>query len=325
MSELLNINNLTVQFETDDGPVTAVDRVCLSISKGQTLGLVGESGSGKSVTAMSTLRLIPCPPGQITGGTITHHGRDLLHLPINELRRIRGARISMIFQEPMTALSPLHRIGRQLVETLRFHRTISRKDAWQCALEWLRKVGIPAPEERINAYPHELSGGMRQRVMIAMALMLEPELIIADEPTTALDVTIQAQILELMSSMREPDTALWLITHDMGVIRELCTHVAVMYAGQIVETGTCNELFNNPLHPYTKALLTSIPSLEGKTDRLPVIKGQVPSPRDYPPGCRFAERCPRCFEPCRDFPPTQTDLYGRQVRCHLYDPAHRTH
>lgn len=321
MTPLLSIKNLSVQFHTDEGPVTAVDRVSLDIRAGQTWGLVGESGSGKSVTALSLLRLLPAPPAHITADAVLFQGVDLLHMPIEQLRSLRGAQISVIFQEPMTALSPLHRIGDQLIEALRFHRRISRRSARETAASWLAKVGIPDPEMRMNAYPHELSGGMRQRVMIAMALLLEPRLIIADEPTTALDVTIQAQILELIRSMLQADTSLLLITHDMGVIREMCSHVAVMYAGEIVESATTNELFNNPLHPYTQALLASIPSLHRGKSRLPTIEGQVPSPKNLPCGCRFAARCPARFDRCEREHPESSDLYGRRVACLKYPPG----
>jgi len=318
MTPLLSIQNLTVRFETDEGLITAVDGISLDVQQGQTWGLVGESGSGKSVTALSILRLVPSPPGIIASGAILFQGHDLLRLPIEQLRPLRGEQISLIFQEPMTALSPLHRIGDQLIETIRFHRAGSRRDARKIALDWMEKVGIPDPEARLDAWPHELSGGMRQRVMIAMALMLEPSLIIADEPTTALDVTIQAQILDLMRSMRRADTSLLLITHDMAVIREMCTHVAVMYAGEIVETATADELFHNPLHPYTRALLASIPSLHRDEKRLPVIEGQVPSPHQMPEGCRFAARCPLRFDRCTTEHPTPLDLYGRRVACWKY-------
>ncbi len=299
MDPLLHIQDLTVQFDTDEGVLTAVDGVSLEVRPGEVLGLVGESGCGKSVTAMSVLRLIPSPPGRIAGGRILFDDRDLLALPIAELRRIRGREISMIFQEPMTALSPLHRVGRQLVETLRLHKDISRSEAWRTGIEWLRKVGVPAAEERMHAYPFQLSGGMRQRVMIAMALMLEPRLVIADEPTTALDVTVQAQILDLMLEMKGTDAALLLITHDMGVIWETCDRVAVMYASRIVETGSRDAVFHTPLHPYTQGLLRAIPGLQPEAERLPTIPGQVPSLIDLPPACAFADRCPFAVERCR--------------------------
>jgi peptide/nickel transport system ATP-binding protein/oligopeptide transport system ATP-binding protein len=315
MKSLLDIKNLSVSFETDEGTVPAVTEVSLTINKGEVLGLVGESGCGKSVTSMSILRLIPSPPGRIDSGKIIFNDKDLLSLPIKDLRRIRGKFISMIFQEPMTALSPLHRIGRQLVETQEFHKKIDRKEAWQIGEEWLYKTGIPDPKKTMYAYPFQLSGGMRQRVMIAMALMLDPQLIIADEPTTALDVTIQSQIFDLMREMRKKETSLLLITHDMGVIWEMCDRVAVMYASEIVETGTVREIFENPLHPYTQALLNSIPTLDIRQKKLESIQGQVPSPLNYPKGCRFQDRCKYTFGKCRNEHPQLYDINNRHVRC----------
>ncbi len=333
MKPLLEIQNVSVSFRSSDGDVTpAVSNVSLSIQKGDVLGLVGESGCGKSVTAMSILRLLPTPPGQIDGGSIFYEGEDLLQLPIEKMQRIRGNAISMIFQEPMTALSPLQRIGAQLVEALRMHPTtsrtvnnlppnkrgnLSRREAWKTAEGWLTKVGIPDASERMYAYPHQLSGGMRQRVMIAMALMLYPALLIADEPTTALDVTIQAQIFDLIRGMRKKDTSMLLITHDMGVIWEMCSHIAVMYASEIVETGTVDKVFKDPIHPYTKALIAVIPGKVLPGEHLPAIPGQVPSPGDYPKGCHFQDRCHYAFDRCRqDHPP----LYchgDRSIRCFL--------
>ncbi|NOY80127.1 MAG: ABC transporter ATP-binding protein [Kiritimatiellaeota bacterium] len=319
MDPLLHIQDLTVQFDTDEGVLTAVEGVSLEIYPGEVLGLVGESGCGKSVTAMSVLRLVPSPPGRITGGRILFDGTDLLALPIRELRSIRGREIGMIFQEPMTALSPLHRVGRQLVETLRLHREVSRSEAWRTGADWLRKVGVPAPEERMHSYPFQLSGGMRQRVMIATALMLEPRLVIADEPTTALDVTVQAQILDLMLAVKGKDAALLLITHDMGVIWETCDRVAVMYASRIVETGPKNDVFHAPLHPYTQGLLRSIPGLQPDAERLPTIPGQVPSLIDLPYACTFADRCPFAFERCRlERPPDYaTDAGKHRAACFM--------
>ena len=296
---LLRVDNLGVVFETDAGELMAAGNVSFDIRRGEVVGLVGESGCGKSVTAQSILRLIPSPPGRIVSGRIVFDGEDLRKLPAHSLRAIRGQRISMIFQEPMTALSPLHRIGRQLVEAQRIHQNISRRDAWKNGEFWLNRVGIPDAAARMFCYPFELSGGMRQRVMIAMALMLHPDLIIADEPTTALDVTIQAQILDLMLEMKEQDTSLLLITHDMGVIWEVCDTVNVMYTSRIVERGSVRQVYENPLHPYTKALLTSMPALAGTADRLPAIKGQVPSLLKLPDGCNFADRCPYVLERCR--------------------------
>ncbi len=316
MESLLNIENLRVSFQTDDGPIRAVDGVSLSLGRGEALGLVGESGCGKTVTAMSILRLIPAPPGRIEGGAVYFNGRDLLALPLDQLRDVRGRAISMIFQEPMTALSPLHRIGRQLAETIRLHRSIGRREAWRIGAEWLRQVGIPDAAERLYAYPHQLSGGMRQRVMIAMALMLDPELIIADEPTTALDVTIQAQVFDLIRARKKKETALLLITHDMGVVREMCDRVAVMYAAEIVETGPVNTVFSRPAHPYTEALLAALPSL-ARHGRLNAIPGQVPAPREYPAGCRFANRCPYAFERCRMEHPALRPTDAGTARCFL--------
>ncbi|HNR95064.1 MAG TPA: ABC transporter ATP-binding protein [Kiritimatiellia bacterium] len=314
-ANILDIRDLSVSFRTDEGLVQAADRVSFSIRRGETLGLVGESGCGKSVTAMSILRLIPSPPGRIDSGEILFRGQDLLKLPIEELRRVRGKSISMIFQEPMTALSPLQRIGRQMVEALQLHSRISRREAWQIGTEWLRRVGMPNPEEQMWAWPHNLSGGMRQRVLIAMALMLEPALIIADEPTTALDVTIQAQIFDLMRRMKKENESLLLITHDMAVIWEMCDRVAVMYASEIVETGTVEQVFRNPLHPYTRALMAAIPSASSKGRELYHIKGQVPPGINYPAGCRFRERCPIAIERCGMEHP-MLDPYGDQcARC----------
>ena len=314
---LLSIRDLCVSFDTDEGVVRAVDHVSLDILRGEVLGLVGESGCGKSVTAMSILRLIPSPPGHVDSGQIIFRERDLLVLPIRELRAVRGKDISMIFQEPMTALSPLHRVGRQLADTVRYHAKTTPRAAWQNGEAWLRKVGLPDAAERMHAYPFQLSGGMRQRVMIATALMLHPALVIADEPTTALDVTIQAQVFDLMRAMKERDTSLLLITHDMGVIWEMCDRVAVMYASQIVETGRVRDLFAAPLHPYTEALLAAIPSLARKSGRLPAIPGQVPSPLEYPSGCRFRERCSYAFGRCAVEQPSLGAVEGRTARCFL--------
>lgn len=319
---LLQVRDLAVEFQTDDGAVVrAVDGVSFDVRSGEVLGVVGESGCGKSVTAMSLLRLIPRPPGRYARGEILYRGEDLLQLPVDRLRSIRGARISMIFQDPMQSLSPLHRIGAQLVETLQLHQTVSRQAAWETGCSWLEKVGIPAARERMMAYPHELSGGMRQRVMIAMALMLEPELVIADEPTTALDVTIQAQIFDLMMKMKGNRTAVLLITHDMGVIWELCDRVMVMYASRVVEQGTVDQVFRDPLHPYTQGLLASMPRVRAPGARLNTIPGQVPSPAHYPAGCHFADRCPRVHARCRAAkPPLIVQPGDRRSACFLHDP-----
>ena len=317
---LLRVEDLTVSFQTDEGVIRAADRVSFDIRPGEVLGLVGESGCGKTVSAMSILRLIPSPPGCIESGRILYGGTDLLQMPIAELRALRGRKISMIFQEPMTALSPLHVVGDQLAEALQLHQPASGREARRTAEEWLAKVGIPDPATNMKAYPFQLSGGMRQRVMIAMALMLHPDLVIADEPTTALDVTIQAQIFELMLKMREKNTALLLITHDMGVIWEMCDRVAVMYASQVVEQGTVRDVFEQPLHPYTQGLLRAMPRRKAPGARLNSIPGQVPAPRNYPPGCHFCDRCPLAFERCRVEKPA---LYpagpGRVARCFLME------
>lgn len=317
ISYALEIRDLSVVFDTDDGVVQAVDNVSLGVRKGEVLGLVGESGCGKSVTAMSTLRLIPSPPGRMVSGSIMFEGDDLLSISIPELRKVRGRSIGMIFQEPMTALSPLQRIGSQLIETQQTQNRIGRKAAWSIGEEWLVKVGIPDPAECMFSYPFQLSGGMRQRVMIAMALMLDPKIIIADEPTTALDVTIQAQVFELMLEMKKRDTSLLLITHDMGVIWEMCERVAVMYASEIVEVGSRESLFANPLHPYTEALLASIPSLDCEKGALETIEGQVPSALEYPEGCRFRKRCKYAFDRCKKEHPALLDVDNRQARCFL--------
>jgi peptide/nickel transport system ATP-binding protein/oligopeptide transport system ATP-binding protein len=291
--------------------------VSFIIRRGEVLGLVGESGCGKSVTAMSILRLIPRPPGRFTSGEILYNGRDLLTMPIHELRAIRGHEISMIFQEPMTALSPLKRVGRQMTELLRLHRPgLKKPQARAEVLTWLRNVGLPDPTERLHNYPFQLSGGMRQRVMIAMAIMLQPALIIADEPTTALDVTIQAQVFDLMLSMKTEATSLLLITHDMGVIWELCDRVIVMYASHIVEEAAKSDLFRDPKHPYTRGLLHAMPRLDEDMARLDAIEGQVPSPLHYPQGCNFQDRCPIAIDRCRaEVPPLHTLPDGRRVAC----------
>jgi len=301
--KLLEVKDLSVSFSTDEGNFTAVDGVSFHIDKGEIVGLVGESGCGKSVTALSLLRLIPSPPGKIESGAAIFGGKDLLNLGHRELRKIRGKSISMIFQEPLAALSPLQRIGHQMVETIRLHNPMTKKEAWNFSKEWLAKVRISDPGERMFAYPFQLSGGMQQRIMIAMALMLKPQLIIADEPTTALDVTIQAQIFVLIREMKEERTSLLLITHDMGVIWEMCDKVMVMYASKIIEEGMRDDIFSNPAHPYTRGLLKSIPRLSGKKEKMQAISGQVPSPLHYPPGCNFYDRCPQAFNRCGEEKP----------------------
>ena len=313
---MLQVKHLSVEFQTDDGILRAVNDVSFEVNAGETLGLVGESGCGKSVTAMSIPRLVPQPPGRITGGEILLDGVELLSQPIADMRAIRGRDIGVIFQEPMTALSPLHRIGDQLMEVIRLHKKTTSKEARETALEWMRAVGIPAAETRMDAYPYELSGGMRQRVMIAMAMILHPKLIIADEPTTALDVTIQAQILDLMRTIRGDKAALLLITHDMGVIWDICDRMAVMYASRIVETGSVKEIFAHPRHPYTKGLMDSIPALSTHTERLSHIPGQVPSLLNLPPGCAFADRCPYATDECRQALPELSGQNGHLCACH---------
>lgn len=314
MEPLLTLKDLTVQFDTEAGPLTAVDRVSLTVYEGEVVGVVGESGCGKSVTAMSILRLIPRPPGRFVDGNIMFKGQDLLTVPINKLRQIRGKEIGMIFQEPMTALSPLKRVGRQMVESLRIHDShLSKAEAWDTATQWLSRVGIPEPAEHMHNFPFQLSGGMRQRVMIAMALMQHPALIIADEPTTALDVTIQAQVFDLITQMKADDTAMLLITHDLGVIWELCDRVIVMYASRIVEEARKEDLFREPRHPYTRGLLRAMPQLDMNVDQLEAIEGQVPSPLHYPPGCNFYERCPVAAERCKTEEPLLEHMAGDRL------------
>jgi oligopeptide/dipeptide ABC transporter ATP-binding protein len=292
-----------------------VDGVSFAIDRGEVLGLVGESGCGKSATAMCIPRLLPAPPARVTGGRVTLDGRDLLAMPLPELRALRGAKIGVIFQDAMTSLSPLHRVGRQLEEAVRLHRRVSPAAARETALDWLDRVGIPDPAARARAYPHELSGGMQQRVMIAMALLLEPDLIIADEPTTALDVTIQAQVLTLMRRLRRANAGMLLITHDMGVVSQMATRIAVMYAGQLVEQAEAEAFFRFPLHPYSIALLEAMPSAATRGKRLKAIPGQVPSAGKFPSGCRFHDRCPIARPDCARTPPELRALGDRLARC----------
>jgi oligopeptide/dipeptide ABC transporter ATP-binding protein len=301
---ILDVAGLTTVFRTDAGIARAVDGVSFSIGEGETLGLVGESGCGKSVTSLSILRLIPQPPGEILrGSTVRFRGRELLSLPERDMRKVRGNDIAMIFQEPMTSLNPVFTVGEQIAEAVRLHRRASRQEARERAIEMLRLVGIPAPDKRAKDYPHQLSGGQRQRVMIAMALCCDPELLIADEPTTALDVTIQAQILDLLVELRERlGMALLLITHDLGVVAQVCDRVAVMYAGRIVEQAPVERIFQDPRHPYTQGLLRAIPQLGRNADRLVTIPGQVPSALAWPTGCRFRLRCPFAWDRCLDEP-----------------------
>ncbi len=319
MSEpLLTVSHLITEFDTDEGRVRAVDDVSFTIAAGETLGVVGESGCGKSVTAQSIMRLLPQPMGQIAGGSILFQGRDLVTLPLTEMQKIRGARIGMVFQEPMTALNPVHTIGRQLTEVLLLHKPISKEQALREAVAMLDKVGIPAPDIRMGEYPHQLSGGMRQRVVIAMALACQPSLLIADEPTTALDVTIQAQILELIKELQnDMGMAVMLITHDLGVIAETCSSVVVMYAGKVAEKGSVYDVFDRPTHPYTRGLLESIPRLDSvPKSRLSIIPGMVPGLLDLPAGCRFENRCPFRKDSCsRAVPTIETVNAGHEVSC----------
>ncbi len=321
-STLLSIRGLRTYFDTEAGVAKAVDGVDLDIRSGEVLGLVGESGSGKSVTALSVLRLIPTPPGRIVGGEIQFKGRNLLALSWEDIRKVRGSEISMIFQEPMTSLNPVFTIGMQVTEVILQHEAVSREDADRRAVAMLTEVGIPDAARRMTQYPHHLSGGMRQRVMIAMALVLNPDLLIADEPTTALDVTIQAQILELMLELkgRRPGAAILLITHNLSVVAETCDRVAVMYGGKIQEVAPVTRLFESPLHPYTQGLLGSIPRVDGaRARRLEVIPGTVPSILDMPVGCKFVTRCQHRFEPCPDQEPPLIEMeLDHFVRCHLY-------
>ena len=322
---LLDVRDLRTYFKVLDGVVPAVDGVSFSLGRGQTLGIVGESGSGKSVTALTIMRLLDIPPAEIgVESEVWFDGREILRIPINEMRKVRGNDMAMIFQEPLTSLNPVFTVGEQIAEQVRLHMKVSTKAAWNRAIESLQLVGMPSPEARVKQYPHEMSGGMRQRVMIAMALSCEPKLLIADEPTTALDVTIQAQILELLKTIQQrTSSALMLITHDLGVVAEMVDHVVVMYAGQVVEQGTVNDLLLDPRAPYTMGLLESIPTVEKRGGRLSVIKGVVPSPFHLPPACRFEPRCPYAWDLCTTEAPQLARLSGadRLARCHLHTPA----
>jgi oligopeptide transport system ATP-binding protein len=318
---ILEVRNLKTYFSTDDGIVKAVDDVSFTLAKGETLGIVGESGCGKSVTSLSVMRLIPSPPGRIISGDILLDGASVLAMDKRELRQLRGGRISMIFQDPMTCLNPFLRISTQLVETLRLHQGLDKQDAEAKAVEMLRMVGIPRPERRIEGYPHQFSGGMRQRVMIAMALSCNPEILIADEPTTALDVTIQAQILEIIKDLsRKLGTAVVLITHDLGVVSGMCDRINVMYAGRVVERGSTDAIFGEPKHPYTRALIRSVPRLDKVTgERLFSIPGTPPSLIDMPECCPFHPRCEHAMDVCRKQYPGETDFGdGHRAHCWLY-------
>ncbi len=317
---LLDIRNLKTCFYTEDGIVPAIEDVSFSLNRGETVGIVGESGSGKSVTALSVMRLIPNPPGRIEAGEVVFEGENLLEKPIGEMRQIRGKEIAMIFQEPMTSLNPVLTVGDQIMESIILHQRLGKQDAKDKAVHMLKLVGIPSPERRVNDYPHQMSGGMRQRVMIAMALSCNPKLLIADEPTTALDVTVQAQILELMMALKdELGTSVMLITHDLGVIAETADKVVVMYAGKVVEEAGVKELFREPAHPYTVGLLGSIPKLNEDTRRLQSIDGVVPSPFSMPKGCRFSPRCRCAMDICRQQEPGFADIAdGHRVSCWQY-------
>jgi oligopeptide/dipeptide ABC transporter ATP-binding protein len=319
--ELLKVSNLKTYFFTHEGIVKAVDAVNFSVNQGETLGIVGESGSGKSVTALSIMRLIPQPPGKIVSGDIVFEGKNLCTLSEKEMRKIRGRKISMIFQEPMTSLDPVFTIGHEIVETILLHQNVAKKEATERAIQMLEVVGIPDAYRRMKNYPHELSGGMRQRIMIAMALSCNPALLIADEPTTALDVTIQAQILRLMNDLKKKfNTAVLMITHDLGVISEMCDYVAVMYAGHIVEYTDIYTIFEKPMHPYTKGLSKSIPRMDKETKNLETIKGIVPNLLHLPPGCPFAPRCEYAFDRCfKEMPELIEVEPNHLVNCHLME------
>lgn len=317
---LLSIQHLVVQFETHQGLARVLEDVSLDIRRGEIFGLVGETGCGKSVLARSILRIIPQPPGRISSGRILFRGRDLLRLSVGKLRRVRGREISMIFQEPMTSLNPVFTVGNQMQEVVCLHQRVSRSRARAICLDMLQQVNLPDAREILRKYPHELSGGMRQRVMIAMELSCHPRLLIADEPTTALDVTVQGQVLAILKKLaRQHRVSILLITHDMGVVAQLCDRVAVMYAGQIVEQATTERLFASPTHPYTRGLIGAIPSLEGKTGPLQAIAGSVPPLTQPPPGCRFHPRCEYCFSPCgRHTPQLEALDQNHTVACHLF-------
>lgn len=317
---ILEIKDLCVEFQTVEGVVHAVDHLNYTLHKGEKLGIVGESGSGKSVSSLGMMQLIPNPSGRITGGEILYHGKDLVKASEKEMQKIRGNEISMIFQEPMTSLNPIIKCGKQIAESLRLHRGMKKKEAMEEAVRMMRAVGIANPEVRAHEYPHQMSGGMRQRVMIAMALACQPQILIADEPTTALDVTIQAQILDLIRELNESmGTSVVFITHDLGVVSELCDTVIVMYTGHIVEQAPVKELFESPKHPYTKGLLNAIPKITRERNPLETIEGMVPNPTERIEGCSFSPRCPYATDQCRKAEPPMAELSdGRLVRCWQY-------
>jgi peptide/nickel transport system ATP-binding protein/oligopeptide transport system ATP-binding protein len=321
---ILEVDNLKTYFYTDDGEVPAVDGVDFHIDPGSTVGIVGESGSGKSVTALSVLQLIPQPPGKIVDGSINFKGRDLTKLSEKQMRQVRGNDISMIFQEPMTSLNPVYTVGNQIIEAITLHQDVEYAEARQQAIDMLEKVGIPSPDTRIDEYPHQMSGGMKQRVMIAMALACNPKLLIADEPTTALDVTIQAQILDLLQDLQDDlGMSILLITHNLAVVAETCDYVAVMYGGRVVEFGDVETIFENPSHPYTIGLFSSLPQIDtphaGRDDHLYVIPGMVPSPQDFPSGCRFRDRCEYATDKCSQLPPDDEIDDGHLSACWYAD------
>ena len=325
--KLLEVKNLRTEFKRDKTMVTAVNDVSFTIQKGEILGLVGESGCGKSVTSLSIMGLLIDTPGKVTGGEILLEGRDLLKSSDSEMRKIRGSKMGMIFQEPMSSLNPSMRVETQLIEAIRLHKPLSRKEARKHSLAMLRSVGIPDPDTTLRSYPHQLSGGMSQRVVIAMAMSCDPKLLIADEPTTALDVTIQAQILDLMLAIRkEKNTGILLITHDLGVVAEMCSRVIVMYAGSIVEEAPVKELFAAPKHPYTRGLIASVPKLGSKVTTLPSIPGNVPDLSVMPKGCKFAPRCSYVMDICRKTEPELMDIGGdttQKCRCHLLNTQNK--
>ncbi|GIN19760.1 MAG TPA: ABC transporter ATP-binding protein [Bacillus bacterium] len=326
MTALLDVRNLKTHFFTNKKVIPAVDGVDIKINKGETVALVGESGSGKSITSLSIMKLVPSPPGEIVDGQIFFNGADLVALPENEMYRIRGNDISMIFQEPMTSLNPVLTIGEQITEVLVYHKKLSKREADKKAIDLLKMVGFSRAKEMLDEYPHRLSGGMRQRVMIAIAMSCNPKLLIADEPTTALDVTIQAQILDLMKDLsKQFHTSILLITHDLGIVSEIADKVLVMYCGQVVEEALVDDLFNEPLHPYTVGLMKSIPSIDDDDEKLVPIQGNVPSPDHYPKGCRFASRCPHAYDRCLQEVPDLMKVGNlRSVRCFLYEEEEAT-
>ena len=323
MSNILEIENLTIHYVTDDETVEAVNGISLTLKEGESLGLVGETGAGKTTTALGILRLVPDPPGRIISGSIRYKGRNLMKLSESEMRKIRGHEISMIFQDPMTALNPVLTVGDQIMEVIRLHQKVSKAEALRRAMEMMEMVGIEGG--RYNEYPHQFSGGMKQRIVIAIALACNPSLLIADEPTTALDVTIQAQVLDLIDNLKKKfNTSLLLITHDLGVVADVCDKVAIVYAGRIVEYGDLEQIYNSPQHPYTIGLFGSIPDFSRKAHRLNPIKGLMPDPSNLPAGCAFADRCPDASDICRAAQPRATETQpGHIVRCVKYDRGER--